>query len=251
MRAVIVAGGQGVRLRPYTTVLPKPLMPVGGIPIIEIIIRQLRNFGFGHIAICLGYGRDLIETYLGDGRKWNVHIEYIVEDQPLGTVGPLAFLSPGPDNESVLVTNADVLTDLNFRKFMAFHIMQSADFTAAVCEREVVIPSGVLSVTDGRITQWQEKPVIPYQASMGIYAIRVEAVRTFVKGMMDIPDFVKLILGHGRTMAFACRSQWIDVGREEDLKVADRLFTESPNVYLHETNVKKIERVRGHSSCGI
>ncbi len=169
-RAVILAGGRGTRLRPYTVVLPKPLMPIGEYPIMEVVIRQLAYHEFDHITIAVNHQAELIKAFFGDGSKWHLRIDYSLEDEPLGTMGPLKLIRDLPDQ--FLVMNGDVLTDLNFADFHAEHAQENRLFTVSSYQREQKVDYGVL-MTDpqGTLRGFQEKPVTGYEVSMGIYMV--------------------------------------------------------------------------------
>jgi len=168
MRAIILAGGKGVRLAPVTDVIPKPLVPIGGKPIMEIVIRQLQRHGFTRITLAVGYMADLICAYFGDGAKFGVKIDYSYEAEPLGTAGPLSLID-GLD-ETFLVMNADVLTNLNYRELVEYHKTHDAIVTVSAYERQITIDLGVI-VKDGdcRIKDYIEKPSISHLVSMGVY----------------------------------------------------------------------------------
>ena len=167
-RAVVLAGGMGTRLRPYTVVLPKPLMPVGDYPILEVVIRQLAIHGFDRVTIAVNHQAELIRAFFGDGAKWNVRIDYSLENQPLGTMGPLKLIRDLPAH--FLVMNGDVLTDLDFAAFHDEHVTEDRLFTISSHQREQKIDYGVL-VTDGEgaLRDFHEKPTTGYEVSMGIY----------------------------------------------------------------------------------
>src|SRR3954469_18278296 len=170
-RAVILAGGKGTRLRPYTTVLPKPLMPVGDRPILDVVVRQLRHRGFGRITVSTGYLAELIEAFFGDGGRHGVPIDYVREDEPLGTAGALALVD-GLDDD-FLVMNGDVLTDIDYRELLDHHRENDAIATIATHRRHIEVSLGVLEFGDGsdatRVTDYHEKPEFDYEASMGVY----------------------------------------------------------------------------------
>ena len=170
MRAVILAGGKGVRLAPLTEVFPKPLVPIGGMPIMEIVIRQLKHYGFNRITLAVGYLADLIQAYFQDGSKWGVSINYSCEEAPLGTAGPLALIDDL--DETFLVMNADVLTSLNYLELINFHKSQGGIATIGSNKKQVKIDLGVIiSNGDYTIGDYIEKPVTSYQVSMGVYIL--------------------------------------------------------------------------------
>ena len=238
MRAVILAGGKGVRLAPVTQVIPKPLVPLGGKPILEIVIRQLKNHGFRHITLAVGYMADLIQAYFGDGGKFGVQIDYSFESEPLGTAGPLALID-GLD-ETFLVMNADVLTDLNYRTLVDYHRSHGAIATVSAYERQVTIDLGVI-IKDGgcRIRDYVEKPSYTHLVSMGVYVFEpaiLEYISTATfsssrpgtgevnwqtkskpAGYLDFPDLVKQLFSLDQLVNFyPFDGYWLDIGRHED-----------------------------------
>lgn len=223
MRAVILAGGTGTRLRPYTTILPKPLMPVGNYPIAETIVRQLRHYGITKITFAVGYLHQLIEAYFGDGAAWDVRIDYLREDRPLGTAGPLANL-PNFDRP-LLVMNGDILTDLDYRRFYQSHLDSRAELSIAVFEKAINIDLGVLETdAQGLVTHYLEKPSYSHKVSMGVYVFSPSVLELVPTGARyDFPDLVQSLLTRGRPVnAFAHHGLWLDIGRTEDyLSAAD------------------------------
>jgi NDP-sugar pyrophosphorylase family protein len=227
-RAVILAGGKGMRLRPYTTVLPKPLMPVGDRPILDIVLRQLRHKGFGRATISTGYLAELIEAFFGDGGRIGLPVDYVREDEPLGTAGALALVEGLA--EDFLVMNGDVLTDLDYRAVLAAHSASDAIATIATHERRVQIELGVLGL-DGdhdpsRVTDYFEKPVIDYEASMGVYCFSPRVLEFIERGKrLDFPDLILRLLGAGETVrAHRSADFWLDIGRHDDYEQAQEEF---------------------------
>ncbi len=171
MRSVILAGGEGQRLRPYTTILPKPLMPVGSQPVLEIVVRQLRRSGFNHLTFAVGYLAGLIQAYFGDGGRFGVTIDYSIEHEPLGTAGPLSLISPPSDD--FLVMNGDILTDLDYAQLMKAHKASGAIATLAVFQKPVPISLGVLELDDDdHVIKYTEKPTLHYLVSTAIYCFK-------------------------------------------------------------------------------
>src|SRR5947209_19179206 len=164
-RAVILAGGRGTRLRPYTVVLPKPLMPIGDFPILEVIVRQLARAGFGRITMAVNQQAELIKAFFQDGAKWGLRIDYSLEDKPLGTMGPLRLIGDLPAH--FLVMNGDVLTDLDFAAFFEAHSSTNSLFTISSYVREHKIDYGVLGTADQVLRDFKEKPTASYEVSMG------------------------------------------------------------------------------------
>jgi NDP-sugar pyrophosphorylase family protein len=167
-RAIILAGGKGTRLRPYTIALPKPLVPIGEKPILEIIITQLISNGFEHITITINHLADIIKAFFGDGSKWGIKIDYSLEEKPLSTMGPLSLLTDLPEN--FLIMNGDVLSDVDFGELYDFHISKKSIFTISSYVREQKTDYGVLEIdSNDNLSGFKEKPVERYNVSMGIY----------------------------------------------------------------------------------
>ena len=227
MRAVILAGGRGTRLAPYTTIFPKPLVPIGDRPIIEIIIRQLVFHGFKEILLSVGYLGELIEAYFQNGHRNipGLALEYYRETQPLGTAGSLAMI-PGLD-ETFLVMNGDVLTTLDYQALVDFHKRSEATLTVAMHRKEVRIDLGVLETNAaGELTTYHEKPVYNFDVSMGIYIYEPRALRYIRKGdYFDFPDLVNRLIEKGeKVVGFHSQDYWLDIGRREDYELAQQEF---------------------------
>jgi len=223
-RAVILAGGLGTRLRPYTAVLPKPLMPVGDRPVLDIVVRQLKAHGFERITVATGYLAELIEAMFGAGEKYGIPIDYHRESEPLGTVGALALIPELEDD--VLVMNGDVLTDIDYGALLARHRESGAAATIATTSREVQITLGVLVTEDPddpeRLTGYREKPRIDYEVSMGVYCFAPRAVDLIEPGeRLDFPDLVLRLIAAGETVRAArMDNYWLDIGRHDDYEQA-------------------------------
>lgn len=225
MRAVILAGGKGTRLRPYTTVIPKPLMPLGDRPILDVIIRQLKHYGFSQVTMAVGYLAELIEAYFSDGNKYGIKIDYSREDAPLGTIGPLSLIERL--DKTFLVMNGDILTNLDYLKLLEFHKKNRAVATIAAYNKEVKIDLGILEMDEGfRLKQYIEKPTLRYHVSMGIYIFEPEILR-FIEpnGYLDFPDLVLTLMKAGKkVLAFPFDGYWFDIGRQEDYVRAQEEF---------------------------
>jgi NDP-sugar pyrophosphorylase family protein len=224
-RAVVLAGGRGSRLAPYTTVLPKPLMPVGERAILEIVLRQLCVAGFDDVTLAVGHLSHLIRAVLGDGRSNGTSIRYHEEAEPLGTAGPLATI---PDlGQTFLMLNGDVLTTLDFRALVAAHEAAGNALTIATHRRTVRTDYGVLR-TDGRraetdrVLEYDEKPELHYTVSMGVYVLDREAVEHVPRGRYyDLPDLVIALLAAGAPVgSYPYDGYWLDIGREDDYRIA-------------------------------
>ncbi len=223
-RAIILAGGRGTRLRPYTTTIPKPLMPVGDRPVLDVLLRQLRHFGFRRVTIVTGHLAELIEAYTGDGSRYGLEVDFFREDTPLGTVGALALL--GGLDAPFLVLNGDVLTDLDFRRLLDQHRRSDAAATIATTTQDITIPLGVMRFADsedpGLVTGYDEKPKLRYRASMGIYCFDPSVVAHIEPGIhLDFPDLVLRLVEAGVVVrAEASSAYWVDIGRMDDYERA-------------------------------
>ena len=216
-RAVILAGGRGTRLRPYTVVLPKPLMPIGDFPILEVIVRQLARAGFDHVTMAVNHQAELIKAFFQDGRKWNLEIDYSLEDKPLGTMGPLRLIADLP--EHFLVMNGDVLTDLDFAGMFDAHASSGAIFTIASSLREEMIDYGVLETdAESRLTGFREKPRSRYEVSMGIYMLSARVLNYIPRDRLYGFDHLMLDLIAAKEKVAVRRfdGYWLDIGRPDD-----------------------------------
>ncbi len=225
MKAVILAGGRGRRLEPYTTVLPKPLMPVRSEPVVEIIIQKLAFSGFDEIYLAVGHLASLIQAYLGDGTRYGVKLFYSIEDEPLGTIAPLKLLEHELRDEAFIVLNGDVLTDMDIRRFWEFHTAHGAPLSIAVTERHVDIDFGVAELNGDLIKAYHEKPKITHWVSMGIYGM-TPSIFDFIplKSYFDLPQLVNKLISEGVDVkAYRHFGFWLDIGREEDFKSAQNL----------------------------
>ena len=226
MRAIILAGGKGTRLRPYTYSLPKPLMPIGEkMPILEIILKQLNKYGFNRITIAVNYMAKIIQAFFGDGADWGLNIDYSLEEKPLSTIGPLTLIQDLPSN--FLVMNGDILTDLNYKNLYDWHVHNVNDITVATFKREIKIDFGVLKYKENkRIYEFIEKPVYIFDVSMGVYILNKKVIS-------DLPineayGFDQLmadgIKKEYKIMAYPHDSYWLDIGRDDDYQIANEDF---------------------------
>lgn len=220
-RAVILAGGKGTRLAPYTSVLPKPLMPIGDRAILEIVVEQLVASGFTKLTFCVGYLSHLIEALFNSGAGRGVRIDYVREREPLGTAGPLRLV---PDLEgSFLAMNGDVLTKLDYAELTRFHRETGNVLTIAAHERTVKLDYGVLHLDGaGCLTAYEEKPELPMVVSMGVYVLEPAALQYIPEGArFDFPELVVRLLQAGEQVgAFPYDGFWLDIGRHEDFEQA-------------------------------
>jgi NDP-sugar pyrophosphorylase family protein len=224
-RAVIMAGGKGTRLAPYTTVLPKPLMPIEDQPILEVVIRQLRHFGFRRVTISVGHLAELIMAFFGDGKRWGVAIDYAIEDSPQGTVGALRHLKL-PD-EPFIVMNGDILTDLDYDALYREHLANDALLTIAGYRKHVDISLGVLEYgADQALTGFREKPRLHFDVSMGIYVMSPAVLSVFpADGPYGFDGLVKDLMAAERPpRIFPFEGLWLDIGRKEDYESAADTF---------------------------
>ena len=225
--AVILAGGKGTRLRPYTTTIPKPLVPIGDdCAILEIVLRQLAVQGFTHVTIAIGHLGELIRAYVGGGGQWGLAVDYATEERALGTMGPVvAILDRLPDE--FLVMNGDILTDLPYGDLLAAHIGSRSLLTIATSQREVAVDFGVIVDRDGVVTEFQEKPTLRYSVSMGVYALSKETLEGYAAGEpLGFDQLVLDLLADGRNpKTYAFDGYWLDIGRPEDYDRANAEFS--------------------------
>jgi NDP-sugar pyrophosphorylase family protein len=235
MRAVVLAGGKGTRLAPYTKVLPKPLMPIGDMPILEVILRQMKAAGIHQVTLTVGHLSELLRAFFQDGHQWGLHVDYSYEACPLGTAGPLALIR-GLD-ETFLVANGDVLTTMPYRDLINFHCEHHAIATIAAHHREVKVDLGVIQ-SDGtsRINGYIEKPIYDYCVSMGIYVFEPRVISYISRGeYLDFPDLVQKMLAAGETIAaYQYGGYWQDLGRPDDYESAAQDFEKMRSQFLPE-----------------
>lgn len=235
MRAVILAGGKGTRLRPYTVVLPKPLMPIGEYPILEVIIRQLISCKFDHITLAVNHQADIFKAFFGNGSKWGITIDYVLEEKELGTMGALSLISDLPEN--FLVLNGDVLTNLNFSDFYLTHCTSNSLLSISSFLRKEKIDFGVLNSDDySNLVGFEEKPTFDFEVSMGVYCLNKKILNFIpynsfigfdglVKTLLENNDLVKLIRHSG---------YWLDIGRPDDYIEAIDFFELHKNQFLYD-----------------
>jgi NDP-sugar pyrophosphorylase family protein len=232
-RAVVLAGGAGTRLRPYTVVLPKPLMPIGDYPILEVIVRQLVRQGFTHITLAVNHQANIIKAFFGNGKKWDTHIDYSLETEPMGTIAPLSLVPDLP--EHFLLMNGDVLTDLDLNGFLQRHVAAGRLFTIAAARRLQLIDYGVLQTDPShKLTGFSEKPQMEYLVSMGVYAVN-RAVLDFVPpdSKYGFDDLMKNLLGKGESVTVdPYEGYWLDIGRPDDYMRAVEEFEQRKHEFL-------------------
>lgn len=227
MQAVVLAGGKGTRLAPYTNILPKPLMPIGDMPILEVLLRQMKAAGFNQVTLTVGHLAELLEAFFKDGQRFGMHICYSIEDHPLGTAGPLAMV--GGLEDTFLVCNGDVLTTLDIKELLKFHREQRGIATIAMHRRHVKINLGVIQTNDSHeITGYQEKPSMDYMVSMGIYMFEPR-ILNYIKPStyLDFPDLILRVLAAGeKVFGYPFDGYWQDLGNPEDYQQAQQDFEE-------------------------
>jgi len=226
MHAVILAGGKGVRLRPYTTALPKPLVPIGDShAILEIVLEQLASCGYRSVTLAINHLGRLIRAFVGDGARWGLAVDYVEETVPLSTVGPLFGLVDRLP-EHFLVMNGDVLTNLDYGELLQAHRMSGAPLTVAVAARETRIDFGVLTVEGDKVVGFTEKPSMTYQVSMGVYGMSRQTLGPYPAGLsFGFDQLVLDLLDRGdHPASYAFDGYWLDIGRPEDYDAANRDF---------------------------
>ncbi|PWK72885.1 sugar phosphate nucleotidyltransferase [Aminobacter sp. AP02] len=219
-RAVILAGGRGTRLRPYTISLPKPLMPIVDQPILEIIIRQLVKAGFDRVTLAVNHQADILRAYFGDGSKWGVNIDYSLETEALGTMGPLKLISDLPDD--FLIMNGDILSDIDYAAFYGEHVDNHRLFSISAANRIQQIDYGVLQVKEDRLSSFEEKPSIPYLVSMGVYCMNRSILDRIPSGRPYGFDHLVLDMLASNLDATVRPHEgyWLDIGRPDDYQRA-------------------------------
>ncbi len=236
MKAVILAGGKGTRLAPYTHILPKPMMPVGDRAILEVVLGQFGRAGISEVTLAVGHLASLMQAYFGDGSRYNLKITYAFEEKPLGTAGPLAFVEGL--TETFLVANGDILTLLDINKLIAFHKEQNAVCTIASHHRTHKINLGVIEHAEGsyRVSGYIEKPTRNYLVSMGMYVFEPKVLDYIPKGeYFDFPNLVNTLLGANEPVAcFPYDGYWRDLGNQDDYVAANEDFESMRSQFLAE-----------------
>jgi NDP-sugar pyrophosphorylase family protein len=258
VRAIIFAGGRGTRLAPYTSVLPKPLMPIGERPILELVIAQLAESGIADVTLCVGYLSHLIEAVIGDGETHGVNIEYVREEEALGTAAPLRLVE---DLDTTFIAmNGDVLTTLDYEELLRHHRASGSMVTIATRERPIQIDYGVLHLraNGDEVYKYIEKPRRMSTVSMGIYVVEPEALAYIpAEGHFDFPDLVKALLRAGeRVSALRFDGLWFDIGRRDDYEEAVSSWLENagngngnghhPTAYTNGNGNGNGSHVNGH-----
>lgn len=232
MKAIILAGGKGTRLRPLTAVFPKPLVPLGHKPIIEILLTKLKNFGLTNVTISTGYLAELVMALCEDGRKYGLNIDYIKESSPLGTAGPIGKIQSITDD--FIVMNGDLLTTLNFTNIIDFHKKNNADITIGIYQRNVKIDFGVVDMEEGAFKGFREKPTFNYDVSMGVNVLSKRVLEHIKPDTyLDMPDLIlKVHNSGGKVCCYREDCYWLDIGRMDDYAQAQADFEENEARFL-------------------
>ena len=234
-QAVIMAGGKGTRLHPYSVLFPKPLMPLGDMPIMELLLRRMKAAGIEEVIIAVNHLRHLIEVYFGDGSSFGMRLYYSDEDKPLGTAGAIGNMLPILD-ETFFVTNGDLLTTMDLKRMALNHIAEQADASVGIYERENKIDFGLIEVdTKNRLCAYREKPTSKYYVSMGVYILKREAVRPHVSDVdyLDMPSLLlKIKENNGNVACFRDNCVWLDIGRPDDFALAQKMLEEDREAFL-------------------
>lgn len=232
-QAIIMAGGRGTRLAPYTATIPKPLVPIDQYPILEIILRQLKYYGITDVTLMLGHMAGFIQNFFGDGKKLGLNIRSITEKKALGTAGALSLIPRS--NSPLLVMNGDLFTTMNFKKIVDYHLKHRADATIGLHDQEQKVQLGVVH-TDSQhnITSYAEKPVHHYNVSIGIYALAPGSLQLVPKNTFyDFPDLVRdLIAKKKKVLGYQDSSYWLDIGRPDDYVKAIEKFKQNKKLFL-------------------
>lgn len=234
-RAIILAGGKGTRLRPYTVVLPKPLMPIGEFPILEVIVRQLVQHGFNHITMAVNHQAEIIRAFFQDGAKWGIKIDYSLEDKPLSTMAPLRLIRDLPEN--FLVMNGDILTDLSYSDVFDEHVSKKNIFTISAYMREQKVDYGVLQMdVNNHLTGFREKPSTEYLVSMGVYMASRRIMDFIPEGRSYGFDnlMLDLLVAEKPAGVREFNGYWLDIGRPDDYVAAIEVFEKNRTIFLKE-----------------
>ncbi len=232
MQALILAGGQGTRLKPFTNVIPKPLVPIGDLPILEVVLRQLKFYGADRIVLAVNQLARLIQAFFGDGSRLGLKIVYSLEDKPLGTAGPIRLVDEL--DEDFIVMNGDLLTTIDYSDFFRRHKSGDATASIATFEKEVKIDLGVLETKDGKFANYLEKPTYHFTVSMGIYALSRRVIQFIPEGeKFDMPDLMLALHKSGeKVLCYSGDYDWLDIGRVDDYERAVQLFEANRDAYL-------------------
>jgi NDP-sugar pyrophosphorylase family protein len=237
MKVIILAGGKGARLAPYTTIFPKPLMPIDGTPILEVIIKQLAHFRIKEMVFTVSpESEPLLSAYFGNGSRYGVEIRYSREEKPLGTAGPLSIITDLP--ETFLVMNGDILTTLNYQKLIQYHRQHKGMVTIAMNQKKVQLELGVMEFNRAhRLTRYIEKPRLSYSVSMGVYVFEKRVLQWIPsRKYLDFPDLIqRLIKQRVKVVCYPSKDFWLDIGTHEDYKEAQKKFQGMRKKLLYES----------------
>jgi NDP-sugar pyrophosphorylase family protein len=231
--AIILVGGRGTRLAPFTNTIPKPLLPIGEQTILELILLQLRHYGFTEITLAVGYMAPLFEAIVGDGERFDLHVRYSHEHKPLGTVGPLTLIDHLSD--TFLVMNGDTLTTMDYGAMLRSHIDNDTLVTIATTERDAQIDFGVIETDDrSAVLRYTEKPCMHHQVSMGVYGFTKSVLDMLKRGQrFDLPDLIHWMLDHDEPVStYPFSGYWLDIGRHDDYERANREFEDRREMFL-------------------
>jgi NDP-sugar pyrophosphorylase family protein len=238
MKALVLCGGRGTRLKPYTTVIPKPLMPIGDYPILEVLLRQLHRAGVREVVLAIGYMGQLFRAFFEDGARLGLNIRYVTEDKPLGTAGAVAS-SLELLGDDFLVTNGDLLTTLDFGALFRAHVESTNAATIGLFPREVKIDFGVISTGEhGELVRYTEKPTYNFDVSMGVNVLKRAVVSQFIRHneYLDMPDLLmRLVQAGHRVGTSRSECSWLDIGRVDDYQTAIELFEQRRDDFLPPT----------------
>jgi NDP-sugar pyrophosphorylase family protein len=235
MQVVVMAGGRGTRLGPYTATFPKPLVPIGDMPILELLLRQLKVAGVTEVILAVNHLHHLLRAFFGEGERLGLQITYSLEDTPLGTAGPIGAVLPQL-RDTFFVTNGDLLTTLDFAAMLAAHRAAGADATVASFRRTIKSEFGILDTDDAmRMTGYREKPEQTHLVSMGLYVLRRDAVAPHLAPgrRLDMPDLMRAMVAEGRhVLCHAPECFWLDIGRPDDYAEAQQIFARDRTLFL-------------------
>ena len=236
MQAVILAGGKGRRLKPFTYTLPKPLMPIGEIPILEILLKQLKYYGIKDIFLSINHMAEIIKAFFKDGRKLGLNIKYSEEKKMLGTAGPLSLLVDKLE-ENFFIMNGDLLTNIDFKKIFNYHLKKKSIVTIGTYRRNFPIDFGVLDIKNDILVDYTEKPEYHYNVSVGINVLNKKGLKYLkYNKKIDMPDFILKLKNEGKIInCFDCNKYyWLDIGRVDDYQIANDFFTNHRKELLRE-----------------
>jgi NDP-sugar pyrophosphorylase family protein len=232
MQAIILAGGKGTRLKPFTTNFPKPLVPIDDMPILEVVMRQLKAYGYTDVVITVNHLADLIMAFFGNGKKLGLNITYSIENSPLGTAGPISLIDDLDDN--FLVMNGDILTTLNFKDLYDYHISNQNDISISTYKREEKIHLGVIESENDEFKKYIEKPIYYFDVSMGIYMVNKGMKDLIpVDTKFDMPDLITCAKEQDYNIkCYRGDYFWLDIGRVDDFEQANEIFCEKKSLFL-------------------